>query len=291
MQTVDQHAVRCLHGCCIADLMASCALDWFPSFLKLIRGLSEIRESPLQEYFSWNPPSGQLREASKFRVFCGEPWRAARQTATVYGDAGGLDGCELSLPSTLVRVSTGLLQADSGATLAECFFMMMSSDGLSSKPLRLHPWSRFGADTRPLDGTLDVSRAALLLSVPAHPSNSPVGVLFFSTSVVSPHPLPPLASPPQICRIQCALAGLSSRTVWQLLQFANVTHPSLQPPLLQHHIHLLSRGRRARPSSTTARGRGPSGANGALGGPSGLTWALNDRHDGTSAAQVGGQTV
>ena len=45
----------------------------------------------------------------------------------------------VSLPSTLVRVSTGLLQADSGATLAECFFMMMCSDGQSSTPLRLHP--------------------------------------------------------------------------------------------------------------------------------------------------------
>lgn len=52
---------------------------------------------------------------------------------------GGKDGEELCLPSTLVRVSTGLLQADSGATLAECFFMMTSSDGMSSGPLRLHP--------------------------------------------------------------------------------------------------------------------------------------------------------
>lgn len=50
-----------------------------------------------------------------------------------------MDGEELFLPSTLVRVSTGLLQADSGATLAECFFMMTSSDGMSSGPLRLHP--------------------------------------------------------------------------------------------------------------------------------------------------------
>lgn len=110
-----------------------------------------------------------------------------------------------SLPSTLVRVSTGLLQADSGATLAECFFMMMSSDGQSSEPLRLHPWGWFGADTRPLDGTLDVSRAGVLLSVPSHPSNLlfliflslplPSLPLSLSTSVGSPHPLPPLPSP------------------------------------------------------------------------------------------------
>lgn len=99
-----------------------------------------------------------------------------------------------SLPSTLVRVSTGLLQADSGATLAECFFMMMSSDGQSSEPLRLHPWGWFGADTRPLDGTLDVSRAGVLLSVPSHPSNL-LFLIFFSL------PLPSLPLSLYLCRI------------------------------------------------------------------------------------------
>lgn len=99
-----------------------------------------------------------------------------------------------SLPSTLVRVSTGLLQADSGATLAECFFMMMSSDGQSSEPLRLHPWGWFGADTRPLDGTLDVSRAGVLLSVPSHPSNL-LFLIFLSL------PLPSLPLSLYLCRI------------------------------------------------------------------------------------------
>lgn len=113
-----------------------------------------------------------------------------------------------SLPSTLVRVSTGLLQADSGATLAECFFMMMSSDGQSSEPLRLHPWGWFGADTRPLDGTLDVSRAGVLLSVPSHPSNL-LFLIFFSLPLpslslpLSDPPTPFLHFPPQICCIQC----------------------------------------------------------------------------------------
>ena len=36
------------------------------------------------------------------------------------------------IPSTLVKVSTGLLQAESGATLAECFFIISSSDRQSS---------------------------------------------------------------------------------------------------------------------------------------------------------------
>lgn len=70
---------------------------------------------------------------------------------------------------------------------------------------------------------------------------------FFPTSVVSPHPLPPLAFPPQVCCSRRVPAGLSSRTVWQLLQFANVTHPSdppspsppAPPPPLQHYNHLL----------------------------------------------------
>lgn len=119
-----------------------------------------------------------------------------------------------SLPSTLVRVSTGLLQADSGATLAECFFMMMSSDGQSSEPLRLHPWGWFGADTRPLDGTLDVSRAGVLLSVPSHPSNL-LFLIFLSLPLpslslpLSDPPTPFLHFPPQICCIQCVLVGLS----------------------------------------------------------------------------------
>lgn len=57
-------------------------------------------------------------------------------------------------------------------------------------------------------------------------------LFFFPTSVVSPHPLPPLAFPPQVCCSRRVPAGLSSRTVWQLLQFANVTHPSDPPPSL-----------------------------------------------------------
>lgn len=132
------------------------------------------------------------------------------------------------LPSTLVRVSTGLLQADSGATLAECFFMMMSSDGLSSKPLRLHPWSWFGADTRPLDGTLDVSRAGLLLSVPSRPSNS---LLMIFSRPLSRPPTPFFHFPSLLKSAVSSASWLvsphASRTVWQLLQFANVTHPSV----------------------------------------------------------------
>lgn len=126
-----------------------------------------------------------------------------------------------SLPSTLVRVSTGLLQADSGATLAECFFMMMSSDGQSSEPLRLHPWGWFGADTRPLDGTLDVSRAGVLLSVPSHPSNL-LFLIFLSLPLpslslpLSDPPTPFLHFPPQICCIQCVLAGLSFTYSWEI---------------------------------------------------------------------------
>lgn len=167
-----------------------------------------------------------------------------------------------SLPSTLVRVSTGLLQADSGATLAECFFMMMSSDGQSSEPLRLHPWGWFGADTRPLDGTLDVSRAGVLLSVPSHPSNL-LFLIFLSL------PLPSLPLSLYLCRIppppsstslpRSAVSSASwsvspSRTVWRLLQFANVTHP---PTTLRRETLL---------SSHTPSSRDPSGTKQSLHG-------------------------
>jgi len=43
------------------------------------------------------------------------------------------------VPLTLVRVSTGLLQADSGATLAECFFILTSSDRRSSSRIDYIP--------------------------------------------------------------------------------------------------------------------------------------------------------
>lgn len=184
----------------IIDLKVSCALDWFPccfillaarfpkvdprlgwdtwaAFRKTFRLKSSLYPLNRRMLLNLEDSVGEKRD--------NKTQQAARQTAPVCGAAGGLNGYELSLPSTLVRVSTGLLQADSGATLAECFFMMMSSDGLSSKPLRLHPWSWFGADTRPLDGTLDVSRAGLLLSVPSHPSNSLLMFFFL------PLPCPP----------------------------------------------------------------------------------------------------
>lgn len=137
----------------------------------------------------------------------------------------GLAGRELSLPSTLVRVSTGLLQADSGATLAECFFMMTSSDGLSSKPLRLHPWSWFGADTRPLDGTLDVSRAGLRLSVPSHPSNSLLMFFFYLCRFPPPPSFPHLPS-----LLKSAVPGVS-RLVSPHVQFGNCCNS------LTSHIH------------------------------------------------------
>lgn len=43
------------------------------------------------------------------------------------------------VPLTLVRVSTGLLQADSGATRAECFFILTSSDRRSSSRIDYIP--------------------------------------------------------------------------------------------------------------------------------------------------------
>lgn len=43
------------------------------------------------------------------------------------------------IPLTLVRVSTGLLQADSGATRAECFFIVTSSDRRSSNRIDYIP--------------------------------------------------------------------------------------------------------------------------------------------------------
>lgn len=140
----------------------------------------------------------------------------------------GLNGYELFLPSTLVRVSTGLLQADSGATLAECFFMMTSSDGLSSKPLRLHPWSWFGADTRPLDGTLDVSRAGLLLFVPSHPSNSLLMFFFFCLCRFPP--------PPSSTCLPSSSLLYPARPGWSLLTYSlaiaaiRQRHTSIRPP-------------------------------------------------------------
>lgn len=91
---------KCVHGCCIRDDL-------------------KLR--------AWSPPW-----ARKFILVRNESAGCCRRD----GEGGRGEVC---LPSTLVRVSTGLLQADSGATLAECFFMMTSSDGLSSEPLRLHP--------------------------------------------------------------------------------------------------------------------------------------------------------
>lgn len=141
----------------------------------------------------------------------------------------GLNGYELFLPSTLVRVSTGLLQADSGATLAECFFMMTSSDGLSSKPLRLHPWSWFGADTRPLDGTLDVSRAGLLLFVSSHPSNSLLMFFFFL-----PLSFPPTSFLHLPSLLKSAVPG-ASRLVSPHVQFGNCCNSPTS------HIHQTPR--------------------------------------------------
>lgn len=176
-------------------------------------------------------PADLQEEASKYR---GEDSVTKRARLTEPTSASAL-GCDRSkrvrtvLPSTLVRVSTGLLQADRGATRAECFFMLMSSDGLSSKPLRLHPWSWFGANTRPLDGTLDASRAGLLLSVPSDPSDSLVMFFLFylcrippSTSCLHLPSLPKSAVP-------CASWLLSPR-----VEFGTCCNSTTHPPVLLH---------------------------------------------------------
>lgn len=99
---------KCLHGCCIRDDIKLRA--WSPPALFHLRHVS----SSLCRMGRSDVSTGSRRDRERRKG-------------------------EVCLPSTLVRVSTGLLQADSGATLAECFFMMTSSDGLSSEPLRLHP--------------------------------------------------------------------------------------------------------------------------------------------------------
>lgn len=135
----------------IIDLTVSCAPDRSPCCFILLAARFPKVDPRLNISAEILPLSAQQKDASKFRGFCGETKKKTKKQqnttgcpadaapAPVCGAAGGLNGHELCLPSTLVRVSTGLLQADSGATLAECFFMMLSSDGLSSKPLRLHP--------------------------------------------------------------------------------------------------------------------------------------------------------
>lgn len=202
--------VKTTHKYCITDLklsawlipVASCCSQW--DFLKLILVLKKQKTIREQKYLSWAPVRG---------------------TPTAPSLRGYRRSQRNSLPSTLVRVSTGLLQADSGATLAECFFMMMSSDGQSSEPLRLHPWGWFGADTRPLDGTLDVSRAGVLLSVPSHPSN-PLFLISLSLYLCRIPPPPSSASLPRSAVSSASWPVSPSRTVWRLLQFANVTQQS-----------------------------------------------------------------
>ncbi|KAJ7987490.1 hypothetical protein DPEC_G00327040 [Dallia pectoralis] len=82
---------------------------------------------------------------------------------------------QMFLPSTLVRVRTGLLQADSGETLAECFFIATSSDWLSS-PLSSSTSLRlvwYKSVLRPLDfscSSLIHGNLPLSSAVPSAPS-------------------------------------------------------------------------------------------------------------------------
>lgn len=83
---------------------------------------------------------------------------------------GGGSGRQAGLPSTLVRVSTGLLQALSGATLAECFFMVLSPSASKSPSAgRLHPEA---GGSRALSSLSSYERASAAASLAHLPSVS-----------------------------------------------------------------------------------------------------------------------